>query len=309
MNSLDRWVFPLDKKTSDIIRITVCNCLLLRPLDDLHAAVEPTLPVPRNVFLLVPRYSTAAGERCLAIFYPTLLLRQQVGKKENTSIIHSLELSLRIATKMEDPLKFLEELPSQKLVPLGAAMGPVASWEVYDLSLLPKNRAAINSRVLKYTSLTKNLTMMMASVYRLYRDPKYQTSFGLEVVNLASRLTWIMLYFYGAMTHYSSWIFGQTQVNSVAQIGGPSWITFLQSLHDFFAVLANLPNNWLNPGTEIIIDDIGQQQIIPAEAPLELVSQIYLIVHDEVNHLRDPGKTMLSWSFSKFKAGARPELI
>lgn len=71
------------------------------------------------------------------------------------------------------------------------AIGPVASWAVYDLSLLPRDRRAINSRVLKYTSLTKNLTRMMASVFDLYLDPP-------EVENFASRLTWIMLYFYGA---------------------------------------------------------------------------------------------------------------
>lgn len=220
----------------------------------------------------------------------------------------SFELSRRTATKMEDPLEQLKTLVAQRLVPLGAAMGPVASWEVYDLSLLPRDRAAINSRVVKYASLTNNLTKMMTSVYNLYRDPKYQPSFVPEVVNLASRLAWIMLYFYGAMTHYSSWIFSQTQVYSVAQEGGPEWITFLQSLGNFFTVLASLPNIWLDQGTGLVLDDTGQQQIIPAEAPLELVVQIYLIVHDAVNHLTDPGKTMPSWPLSKPKAGSRPEL-
>ncbi|MCJ1346923.1 hypothetical protein MMC31_005143 [Peltigera leucophlebia] len=177
-------------------------------------------------------------------------------------------------------------------------MGPVASWEVYDLNLLPKDRRAINSRVLKYTSLTNNLTKMIASVYNLYRDPVYRPCFVPEVVNLSSRLTWIMLYFYGAISHYSSWVFGQTQVNSVAQGSGPDWITFLQSLGQFFTVLASLPDIWLAQGTDIVIDDTGQQQIIPAEAPLELVVEICLNVHDAVHHLGDPGKTMLSWSLS-----------
>ena len=92
------------------------------------------------------------------------------------------------------------------------AIGPVASWKVYDLSLTPGDRRAINSRVLKYTSLMNNLTRMMESVLSLYLHPVYQPSFVLETVHLANRLTWIMLYFYGAMTHYSSWIFHQTNV-------------------------------------------------------------------------------------------------
>ena len=169
------------------------------------------------------------------------------------------------------------------------ATGPVASWEGYDLSLLPRDRRAINSRVLKYTSLTRNLTMMMTSILLLYRDPLYQPSFIPEIMELASRLTWIMLYFYGAMTHYAWWIFGQSQVNSIAQMNGPDWITFMQSLENFFTILASLPHNWLALGTDIIIDDTGQEQIIPAEAPLELVAQIYLNVHDAVNYLGDPG--------------------
>ena len=104
----------------------------------------------------------------------------------------------------------------------------------------------INSRVLKHASLRNNLTKMMASVYKydLYRDPDYQPFFSPDVVNLASRLIWIMLYFYGAMTHSSSWIFGQTQVNSVAQMGGPDWITFLQSSSNFFKFAKHLARPW-----------------------------------------------------------------
>ena len=188
------------------------------------------------------------------------------------------------------------------------AIGPVASWEGYDLSLTPRNRPAINSRVLKYTSLTNNLTKMMASVLNLYLDPVYRPSFVLETVDLASRLTWIMLYFYGAMTHYSSWIFHQTQVNSAAQRNDSDWITFLQSLNNFFAVLASLPSDWLAQGTGVVLDDTEQEQIIPAEAPLELVAQIYLDVYDAFNRLEDPGKTWPSWSLSKLKVGSRLKL-
>lgn len=116
------------------------------------------------------------------------------------------------------------------------------------------------------------------------------------------------MYFYGAMIYYSPWIFGQTEVNSVAQTGGPDWTTFLQSLGSFFAVLASLPNTWLDLGTRIVLDNTGQQQIIPPEAPLELVSQTYLMVHDAVNRLMDPGITIPSCPLSKPKAGFKPEL-
>lgn len=183
---------------------------------------------------------------------------------------------------------------SQRLVPLGAAVGSVASWKAYDLSLLPKDRALINSRVLKYASLTDNLTKMMASVYNLYQDPKYQSFFISEVVNSASRLTWIMLYFYGAMSHYSSWISKQTEVNSVAQTEGPDWITFLRNLGNFFSVLASLPKTWLEQGVNSINDDITQVQMIPAEPPLELVVQIYLMVHNAADRIKNPGKNVLS---------------
>lgn len=206
----------------------------------------------------------------------------------------SLELFRRTATRMEDPLEALRSLVVTPQIPLGT-IGPVASWEVYDLSRLPGDRRAINSRVLKYTRLTKNLTSLMRSVLTLYLDERFRRSFVPAIESLASRLTWIMLYFYGAMSHYSSWIFGQTKVSSVAQRDGPDWIEFLYALGQFFFILANLPGRWLAQGTDHVIDDTGQQQIIPAEAPLELVAQICLDVV-AVSHLRDPGKTMLSWS-------------
>lgn len=207
---------------------------------------------------------------------------------------------------MEDPFRELRQaainLKTQVVV------GPVASWEVYDLSQLPGHRAAIDSRVLKYTSLTKNLSNMMLSVWTLYRDPRYEQFFVPELESLASRLTWIMLYFYGAMTHYSSWIFGQTQVNSIAQRGDPDWTTFVRSLGQFFTVLAKLPTHWLSAGLDVVINNTGQQQIIPTDAPLELVVRIYLFIHDMANDLRDPGKTMASWSLSKLKEVPRSEL-
>lgn len=215
----------------------------------------------------------------------------------------SLELFRRTTTRMEVISEAMKRL-GNVLPELFRTVGPVASWEIYDLSLLPGDRRAMNSRVLKYTSLTKNLTRIMASVFHLYYNPVYQPYFNPKVQILATRLTWIMLYFYGAMSHYSSWIFGQTQVISVAQRNGPDWISFLESLGQFFNILANLPSGWLAQGTAYVIDDTGQQQVIPAVAPLELVAQIYLNVHDAVHHLRDPGKTRLSCSLSNSELGS-----
>lgn len=66
----------------------------------------------------------------------------------------------------------------------------------------------------------------------------------------------------------------------------------MQSLKIFFTALAILPNNWLAQVAGVIIDNTEQQQAIPAESPLELVVQIYLNVHDAVNRLHAPGKTV-----------------
>ncbi|MCJ1471017.1 hypothetical protein MMC07_009665 [Pseudocyphellaria aurata] len=75
----------------------------------------------------------------------------------------------------------------------------------------------------------------------------------------------------------------------MAQINDdPDWITFLKSLEMFFSVLTSVPELWLNYGNQVIIDDPGQQQLIPTEAPLELVVQICLMVHDVDHHLRSP---------------------
>lgn len=85
------------------------------------------------------------------------------------------------------------------------------------------------------------------------------------------------MYFYGAMSHYSLWIFDQTQVISMAQSNGfncQHWITFVESLEKFSSVLENLPESWLQQGNYSVIDEPGQQQIISAEAPLELVVHI-----------------------------------
>ena len=201
---------------------------------------------------------------------------------------------------MEDPLEY----------PLALVIGPIASWEAYDLSQSPKRKAAINKRVLKYTSLTRNLTKMMAS--GCYFDPytvpmNLDLVFDLHIVNLGSRLTWIMMYFYGAMVHYATWIFNQTQVNSVAQTHAESWITFLESLSGLHTLLARLPTAWLRLGLGHIIDDAGQEQIIPAEPPLELVAQIHLFIPHALSHYQNLGMTLLTWSFSKLKKVSRPE--
>ncbi len=101
-----------------------------------------------------------------------------------------------------------------------------------------------------------------------------------------------MLYFYGALTHFALWIVAQSAAKTVAQRGHTSWIDFMKSLTNFWNVLDNLPVYWLAQGTNALGFSRQQKQRIPAEAPLELVTQIYLLVHDRRKPLRNPGKIM-----------------
>lgn len=150
----------------------------------------------------------------LAIAIPTLL---------------PVERSRRTGTRMADLIEILRWL-AVNIKPISLlAIGPVASWKVYDLSLLPTDTRAIISRVLKCTRLTKILTRMMASVFGFMKIQCSNSSFVLEVKILAIRLTWILIHFYGAISHHLSWILGQSHANSVAQRNGLDWIIFLHS--------------------------------------------------------------------------------
>lgn len=124
------------------------------------------------------------------------------------------------------------------------AAGPAAPYQDFDLSLM-QNKRAMDSRVKEIASLTENLSRMMASVNRLYMDQRYQPHFGPQELELASRLSWVMLYFYGALTHFALWLLAQSAVKSVAQRNHSDWSNFVKSLQNLWNVLDNLPINWL----------------------------------------------------------------
>ena len=68
------------------------------------------------------------------------------------------------------------------------------------------------------------------------------------------------------------------------------WVDFVHILEEFWDLLVSLPNDWTDEGIDTIVDDHERDQRIPAEAPLELVVQILLNLHDPVDHLTTPGK-------------------
>ncbi|MCJ1409345.1 hypothetical protein MMC19_003424 [Ptychographa xylographoides] len=64
----------------------------------------------------------------------------------------------------------------------------------------------------------------------------------------------------------------------------------MQSLEDFMGLLSFLPNEWTDEGINNLEDNPGHDQQIPAEAPLELVVQIFLNLRDD---LHGPGYSNL----------------
>lgn len=92
-------------------------------------------------------------------------------------------------------------------------------------------------------------------------------------------------------THFALWIVAQS-AKTIAHRDHSLWIDFMTSLINLWKVLDNLPVNWLAQGSNALDLSTQQKQWIPAEAPLELVTQIYLLVHDRRKPLRNPGKIM-----------------
>lgn len=64
----------------------------------------------------------------------------------------------------------------------------------------------------------------------------------------------------------------------------------MQSLEGLINLLILLPHEWTDEGINNIVNNPNRDQRIPAEAPLELVVQIFLNLHDQIDHLHDPGK-------------------
>jgi hypothetical protein len=76
----------------------------------------------------------------------------------------------------------------------------------------------------------------------------------------------------------------------------PIWFDFMQSLGGFVELLISLSKEWTDEGISNVVDKSDQEQLIPAEAPLELVVQIFLNLHDQINHLDNPGKSTVPYS-------------
>ena len=68
------------------------------------------------------------------------------------------------------------------------------------------------------------------------------------------------------------------------------WIDFVLGLKGFMKLVIFLPNDWTDEVIEKIVDDYESDQQIPAEAPHELMMQIFFNLHDPVDDLTTPGK-------------------
>jgi hypothetical protein len=99
------------------------------------------------------------------------------------------------------------------------AQGFAAPYEVFDVSNLPKDKAVMRSRVEKFTLLATNLTKLMSSIFKFYRSAEYKPAFSREVIELTVRLTWVMRYWYGGISHFSMWLLNQTAVISCSRTG------------------------------------------------------------------------------------------
>lgn len=155
------------------------------------------------------------------------------------------------------------------------------------------NMGAVDGQVSKYTTLCKNLNDTLRAAMALNADPNYTPHFTPETVALAQRLTWLAAYFYGGLARFSSWV--QDLPNSAAKTNAAQWSPHVTELSNLFGTLAFVPEAWFT-GANNLQDVDTVLQKVPAEAPLELVAQIYLNVHDRAhiapypNGLTTPGK-------------------
>ena len=184
------------------------------------------------------------------------------------------------------------------------ASGRVPRWDAWDLHGFPPVAGQMNARVERYQKLTTNLTKLLRAVYNLDQNEgplelhRNRGPLNGDNLTLATRLTSIILYFYGAMSQYSQWISAQNVTNSAAARNTQAWIDFVQSLKNLFELLTSLPIAWYT--NNVIVDDITADQTIPAEAPLELAVQICLNVRDAVEALDTPRKLQGSHHDSYF---------
>lgn len=181
--------------------------------------------------------------------------------------------------------------------------GPMLPWQSWQVAKPAANggAAAINARVPKYTRFIRNLRLMALALGSLARDVNLTPRWTQESHDLGGRFYCILKYYRGVFGNFFSWI--QTEPGTCALIrlstdpaNRPSvedksqffnWVDFLAALLDFDFALRALPIAWRAVGN--IVNNPAVQQTIPAEAPLELVVQIFLNVYDRNNATNTPG--------------------
>lgn len=159
----------------------------------------------------------------------------------------------------------------------------------------------MNGRVLRCLSLTTNLTKMMKVVENLNYDGICRPVTN-ESLILALSLTWIMFYFTGPCSDllpesqpktYQDRLFKRKMCVSLLSWCAGREVYFLVATghHSNFQTAylvwlyakseraygpTYLLNEWTEESINSIVDDSKQDQQIPAEAPLELIVQIFL---------------------------------
>ena len=145
---------------------------------------------------------------------------------------------------------------------------------------LPENfRVQINARLPRYRVLAINLTQMVTAAQTLWNDATYQPHFDNSTTTLAQRLVWSAGYFCTGLYAFAKW--AQTAAGSAQRERDQPWADFWDALGNLFIALLNVPAGWFDAAEHNLQEnDPTQMQQVPAEAPLELVAQIYLNVYD-----------------------------
>ncbi|MCJ1394354.1 hypothetical protein MMC18_007232 [Xylographa bjoerkii] len=143
---------------------------------------------------------------------------------------------------------------------------------------------AINARVQRYTRFIQNLRLMTLALSDLNRD--MAPHWTQESRDFAGRFTFLLKYYRGVFGNFCTWV--QAQNGTCAQSPPTAiWTDYTKALFAFNVALASLPAPWRAVGN--IVNDPAAPQIIPAEALLELVVQVFLDVYDRNNATNTPG--------------------
>ena len=166
---------------------------------------------------------------------------------------------------------------------------PFLPWQAWQIAnpALNGGAAAINARVPRYTRFIENLRLMTLALADLYQNQTMAPHWTQESHDFAGRFTHLLKYYRGVFGSFCTWM--QAQAGTYAQQRPVSqiWANYCQTLFAFNLTLSSLPVPWRAVGN--IVDNAALQQGIPAEAPLELVVQVFLSVYDRKNDSNTPG--------------------